>query len=88
MFAVYFVKFVSILSQLLMFALAARVILTWLRVVPRGLSFTLFVETTEPILRPIRSAIPPVGGVLDISPIIAGFLIVLIRDLVISIVAV
>jgi len=60
---------------ILQIALIVRVILSW---VPRiagspwlRWSFTL----TEPILRPLRRIIPPVGGMLDISPIVAYFLL-------------
>lgn len=81
----YLSRFIELLAQLLIFAISARVILTWLRVVPRGLLFTLFVETTEPILGPLRRVVPPVGGVLDISPLVAFFLIVLIRNILLSV---
>lgn len=81
MVTVYFVEFISLLTQLLIFAIFARVILSWLRVPPRGIFFTLFVETTEPILRPIRRLVPPVGGVLDISPLLAFVLLDIFRSI-------
>lgn len=84
MFASYLSGFISVFFQLIIFAIFARVVLTWLRVIPSGILFTLFVETTEPILRPIRKYVPPIGGVLDVSPIIAFFLLILLRDLLLS----
>jgi len=40
---------------------------------------------TEPILAPIRSVIPPLGGTLDISPIVALLLLRLIERLVVGV---
>ncbi len=41
-------------------------------------------ELTEPILAPIRKVVPPIGGMIDITPLIALFLIRIIRMLLIT----
>jgi YggT family protein len=42
-------------------------------------------EATEPILKPIRRALPKMG-MLDLSPLVAYFLIEIIRTLSLSII--
>lgn len=60
---------------ILQLALIVRVVAAWFPRVTDSTwirwSFTL----TEPILRPLRRFIPPVGGMLDITPIVAYFLL-------------
>lgn len=41
-------------------------------------------DTVEPVLRPIRAVLPPLGG-FDLSPLIAIFALGLIEQVVISI---
>ena len=41
-------------------------------------------DTVEPVLRPIRAVLPPLGG-FDLSPLIAIFALGLIEQIVISI---
>lgn len=83
MLQAYIVQFVSILTQLLIFAIFARVVLSWLRVPARGFLFSAIFETTEPILSVFRKAIPPLGGVLDLSPLFAFLALDLIKSLII-----
>ncbi len=82
MFQAYLAQFISIFIQLFIFAIFARVILSWLRVAPRGIVFNLLVETTEPLLSVFRRIVPPLGGVVDISPLLAFFALDIIRSLI------
>ncbi len=71
---VFLEAFVNVLAQALTLALFVRVIMSW---VPLRLPFGLgeFVWTvTEPVLSPIRRALPAMGG-MDLSPILAFLLI-------------
>lgn len=79
--------FIQIFFQILIFAIFARVILSWMRIAPHGFLFRLLVESTEPILKIFRRIIPPLGGVLDISPILAFLAIDLIRNILLGILA-
>ena len=69
---------------ILQLALFARVIASWLRTSPSRWwvrwSFTL----TEPLLRPLRRFIPPVGGILDLTPLVAYFILTLLSGLVVN----
>lgn len=42
-------------------------------------------RVTEPILDPIRRVIPPLGGTLDLSPIVALLLLRLVERLVVGV---
>lgn len=87
MFQLYLSQFIQIFTQILIFAIFARVILSWLRVTPRGFFFVIIVETTEPILGVFRRIIPPLGGVVDLSPIFAFLALDLLRSLLLRLLA-
>ena len=66
--------------------LAARAVLSWFPVRP-GSSLTpivrLLADLTEPVLRPFRSIIPPVG-MFDLSFMIVFFLLFILRTIICS----
>lgn len=84
MFQQYLAYFINIFTQILIFAIFARVILSWLRVPPRGTLFVILMEVTEPILGLFRRLIPPLGGVLDLSPIFAFLALDVLRSILLS----
>lgn len=81
MFQTYLAQFISIFTQILIFAIFARVILSWLRVPPRGFLFVVIIESTEPILKIFRRLIPPLGGMLDLSPLFAFLALDILRSI-------
>lgn len=87
MLQTYLAQFISIFTQILIFAIFARVILSWLRVPPRGFLFVMIVESTEPILGIFRRLIPPLGGVVDLSPLLAFLALDLIRSILLRLLA-
>jgi YggT family protein len=44
----------------------------------------MLVDLTEPIIAPIRRVVPPLGGMIDVSPIIALILLQVISRIVIG----
>jgi len=74
-------KFIDILFTLLELAILARVLLSWFRVDPYHPAVAFLYQITEPILRPLRNVIPPLG-MMDISPIVAMLLIDVIRRII------
>ena len=73
----------SVAFDLYGLALFVRVLFSWVRV-PYTSPVTRFVwEITEPVLGLIRSVMPPLPGI-DISPVIAFFLLRLLQQVVFS----
>lgn len=69
------IGFVVQLIDIYKFVLIVRILLSW---IPHDRYHPLInwiYRITDPILEPFRHAIPPLGGVLDISPIILFFVI-------------
>ena len=66
--------FVQVLAQALTLGIFVRVLLSWVPVrLPWGLGDFVW-SITEPILAPIRRALPFMGGI-DFSPLVALFAI-------------
>lgn len=84
----YFLRiFVQYLFDALQLAIVARALLSWfVRPGSGGWAARLMVileEITEPIIAPIRRIMPRVG-MLDLSPMIALFLLWILRDLLVG----
>ena len=71
---------------ILQLALIVRVVSSWVRVseYSRWVRWTL--PLTEWLLRPLRNLIPPLGGTLDLSPLVAFLLLVLAKGVLLSVV--
>ena len=77
--------FITVLAQALTLAIFARVILSWVPArLPWGLG-DFVLSVTEPILAPIRRALPFMGGI-DFSPFIALIAIQAIASILLRIV--
>jgi YggT family protein len=81
---VYLEAFINVLFLGLTIAIFGRVLLSWVPTrLPWGLSDFIF-SVTEPILAPIRRALPVAAG-MDFSPLIALVLLQLIEQLLLRI---
>ena len=82
--AVYLEAFVNVLFLGLTLAIFGRVILSWVPTrLPWGLNDFIF-SVTEPILAPIRRALPLAAG-MDFSPLIALVVLQLVEQLLLRI---
>lgn len=61
-----------------MLLIFARIVYSWVAN-PHSRVLHFLIRMTEPVLAPFRRVIPPVGGMLDISPMIVMFLLDLLR---------
>ena len=77
------IDIINILFEVLIWLLMIRIILTWLPHNRFHPIIDFIYKTTEPLLKPFRDMINPVGGV-DLSPIIVFFLLRLIQRYLIS----
>jgi len=63
--------------------LIIRILLSWIPNIDWNAQPFAFVRSlTDPFLNIFRGIIPPIGGVLDISPILAFFAFLLIQNVV------
>jgi YggT family protein len=84
-----FFTVVEMALSLYMWCLILMAVMSWLlafNVLNRGNPtvyrvYEFFERVTEPVLRPIRRVIPPIGGI-DISPVILILLITFLRQLI------
>ena len=78
---------INLIYWVLMILLIGRAIFSWIRVDPYdptwGKVQRFFFQATEPLLQPIRNVIPQTG-MIDFSPMILIFGIIIIRQLLLG----
>ncbi len=63
--------FIMTLQQIYFYMIIAYVLLSWLPSARESFIGEMLGKLVEPYLAPFRKFIPPIGGMLDISPIVA-----------------
>jgi YggT family protein len=77
----YLVSFVMLFVQVLSYAIIGRVIMSWIDQ-PGTMRITVILrDITEPVLGPLRSVLPNMGG-LDFTPIVAMLLLQVLESLI------
>jgi YggT family protein len=71
---------------ILQIAIIVRVISSWVQVSPYSPWVRWAFQLSEPILRPLRQIVPTIG-VIDITPIVAYFLLAILRSVVMRLLA-
>ena len=79
----FIVNFVSILVIILQIAIIGRALLSWFPVDPRSPLVSILNEVTEPVLAPLRRVVPRIG-MIDITPMVAIFLLYIIQSVVLD----
>ena len=79
-----FLYFISFLCQALAFIVFLRALLSWFNLPPNNPIVVFLNHVTEPILAPLRRLIPRIGMV-DITPMVAILLLVVIGRVVLLI---
>lgn len=74
---------VSLVLNVYFYILIGRILLSWIPSIADTPIGQLIYKITEPYLAPFRRIIPPIGGMLDISPILAFIAFHFLSDLVI-----
>ncbi len=78
----FLISFFDLLFTLLSFAIIARALLSWVRPDPYNPLVQMLNQITDPILEPLRRVIPPIGGMMDISPIVALIILQILQTIV------
>jgi YggT family protein len=83
-------RVVSYLFQAYEFLIFVRVLLSWVNVNPyrpvvNHPLVDMLNRVTDPVLQPLRRIIPPLGGAIDLSPMVALILLEISRQIVIRV---
>lgn len=80
------IRFVDFAFSLYGYILLAYIILSWFPIDRSHPALRLIARLSEPVLRPARQIIPSFGGI-DFSPILVFFLLQIVRNFVIRLLA-
>ena len=72
--------FITVAAYVLLVAVIIRIIFSWTNFDPENPIAQVIQQITEPILAPIRSVLPRIG-MLDLSPMAATFLLIILANL-------
>jgi YggT family protein len=72
------------------FLILIRVLLSWFNTDPRRAPINhpllqLLNRVTDPVLNPLRRYIPPIGGTIDISPVVALLILEIVRQILVRV---
>jgi YggT family protein len=67
------ISVIGIVYQIYRYMIIIYVLMSWLPSVKESYVGEMLGKLVEPYLRPFRRFIPPIGGMIDISPIVAYF---------------
>ena len=74
----------DIILNVYMWIIVARAIISWVSPSPYNPIVQFLYRATEPVLRYARRIIPPIGGTLDLSPIVVLLAIVFLRQFLVQ----
>ena len=83
------ITLVSFAFQIYEFLILIRVLLSWVNVNPYSPVIDhplvrILNQITDPVLNPLRRIIPPIGGAIDISPVVALIGLEIVRAIVVG----
>jgi len=78
--------YISMLGQIYLYMIIVYVLLSWVPNARESFVGNLLAKLVEPYLSPFRKIIPPIGGMLDISPIVALFVLQFVIQGIIAVV--
>jgi YggT family protein len=81
------IRVLSLIFQAYEFLILIRVILSWVNVNPYQPAVRILYQITDPVLEPLRKLIPPIGGMLDISPVVALILLEILHRVLVTLLA-
>ena len=70
----------DMLLTLFFWLIIGRAILSWFSPDPYNRLVVYLGQVTDPLMQPIQKRLPILGGMLDLSPIVAIFLIIVVQE--------
>ena len=77
---------IDMVFNILQIIIIVRVVLSWISHNPSNQFIQIIYQVSEPILKPIREILPITGMGFDLSPIVAFFLLGLLKKILLSVV--
>ena len=77
---------IDMVFNILQIIIIVRVVLSWISHNPSNQFIQIIYQVSEPILKPIRGILPLTGMGFDLSPIVAFFLLGLLKKILLSVV--
>jgi YggT family protein len=81
------ITIISLFFQIYEFLILIRVLLTWINLNPYHPVIQALYRITDPVLEPLRRIIPPIGGMIDLSPVVALIGLEILHRILIGILA-
>ena len=78
-------KLILDLLQIYSLLIIIRAVVSWVRVDPCNTFVQILNTLTDPILVPLQKVIPPIGGSIDISPLVAILILQLLGNVLMRI---
>jgi len=75
---------INVVFSIYEFLILIRVLLSWVNVSPFHPLVRILYRLTDPVLKPLQRIIPPIGGTLDVSPVVALILLYIAQRVLIS----
>ena len=79
-------QIIDMVFNLLQIIIIVRVVLSWISHNPSNQFIQIIYQVSEPILKPIREILPLTGMGFDLSPIVAFFLLGLLKKILLAVV--
>ena len=77
---------IDMVFNILQIIIIVRVVLSWISHNPSNQFIRIIYQVSEPILKPIREILPITGMGFDLSPVVAFFLLGLLKKILLSVV--
>ena len=77
---------IDMVFNLLQIIIIVRVVLSWISHNPSNQFIQIIYQISEPILKPIREILPLAGRGFDLSPVVAFFLLGLLKKILLAVV--
>lgn len=78
----FLVTFLDLFFTIMGFAIILRALVSWVPINPDNPLLQILYQITEPILAPLRRVIPPIGGMMDITPIVALIILQVLQAII------
>lgn len=75
----------NIVLDLMYYIIIGRVIISWVNADPSNPIVRFLHEATEPLLAPLRRYIPPIGGTIDLTPLVLLLIVYFLQHALVGI---